>query len=140
MEDAHELRRFVEAQQPIFKAVQAGLRAGSKTSHWMWFVFPQLKGLGFSQTSQYYGIASLQEAEAYWQHPVLGSRLRECTELVLAVEGRTARQVFGPPDDLKFRSSMTLFELAVPAEPIFGVALEKYFAGERDTATLRLLG
>jgi uncharacterized protein (DUF1810 family) len=106
----------------------------------MWFVFPQLKGLGFSQTSQYYGIASLQEAEAFWQHAVLGPRLRECTELVLAVEGKTARQIFGLPDDMKFRSSMTLFERAAPAEHIFGRALEKYFTGERDRASLRLLG
>jgi uncharacterized protein (DUF1810 family) len=106
----------------------------------MWFVFPQLKSLGRSATSEYYGIASLAEAEAYWRHPVLGERLKQCVDLVLAVEGRTAHEIFGSPDDLKLRSSLTLFEQAAPDEPAFGRALENYFGGERDSATITLLG
>jgi uncharacterized protein (DUF1810 family) len=138
-EDAHNLRRFVEAQEPIYQRVCAELRAGAKASHWMWFVFPQLKGLGRSTTSEFYSISSLLEAEAYWQHPLLGTRLRECSDLVLAVKDKTAREIFGSPDDVKFRSSMTLFERAAPQEPIFGRALAKYFNGERDARTLTLL-
>ena len=139
MADIYNLKRFIEAQDPVYKHVREELRAGAKVSHWMWFVFPQLKPLSHSATAQYYGIASLPEARAYRQHPLLGVRLKECTELVLAIEGRTAHQIFGSPDDLKFRSSMTLFERAVQEEPVFSRALDTYFDGERDRSTLELL-
>ncbi len=112
---------------------------GAKTSHWTWFVFPQLRGLGRSATAQLYGIASEAEARAYWQHPVLGPRLKECAELLLAIQGKTALQILGSPDDIKLRSSMTLFERAAPEEPVFGRTLERFFDGERDARTLDLL-
>jgi uncharacterized protein (DUF1810 family) len=139
MNDPHRLQRFVDAQAPVYARVVTELAAGSKTSHWMWFVFPQLAGLGRSQMARHYGIGGRDEAFAYWQHPVLGPRLAECTRLVLAVAGKTALQILGAPDDLKFRSSMTLFEQVAPAEPLFAQALEKYFDGERDGRTLALL-
>ena len=120
--------------------VRAELKAGRKSTHWMWFVFPQLAGLGFSERAQFYGIASLEEARAYLAHRVLGPRLLECTGLVNAVEGRTAHDIFGSPDDMKFRSSMTLFSLADPDEQAFGAALERYFQGGKDRRTLDLLG
>ena len=138
-EDPHDLRRFVEAQQPVWPQVRAELAAGAKRSHWMWFVFPQLKGLGRSAAAQHYGIASREEALAYWRHPVLGPRLKECTELVLAVPGRTVLQILGSPDDLKFRSSMTLFAQVAPGEPAFRQALDRCFGGQPDALTLRLL-
>jgi len=137
--DVYNLQRFVAAQAPTYECVRVELHAGAKASHWMWFVFPQLKALGRSATALYFGIPSLLEATAYWQHPVLGTRLKECTELVLTVEGRTANQIFGSPDDLKFCSSMTLFEIAAPEDPVFGHALDQYFGGERDRNTLALL-
>lgn len=133
-----DLQRFVEAQEPVYRRVCAELAAGAKASHWIWFVFPQLKGLGRSATSEYFGIASSDEARAYLQHPVLGPRLRQCTRLVLQVEGRTLSQIFGSPDDLKFRSSMTLFAAAAPDEPLFRRALEKYCEGD-DPKTIALL-
>lgn len=139
MDDPHDLRRFVDAQEPVWPAVTAELARGAKASHWMWFVFPQLKGLGRSRTAQHYGIASRDEALAYWRHPLLGPRLKHCTELMLAVPDRSALQVLGSPDDLKFRSSMTLFEQVAPDEPAFARAIERFFGGERDTATLSLL-
>lgn len=132
--------RFVRAQEPVIAQVRAELKAGRKTTHWMWFVFPQLAGLGSSQRAQFYGIVSLEEARAYLAHPMLGPRLVECTGLVNMVEGRTAHEIFGSPDDLKFGSSMTLFALADPDAPAFGKALEKYFEGRRDPRTLELLG
>jgi uncharacterized protein (DUF1810 family) len=135
-----DLQRFIDAQDGVYLQARRELAAGAKTSHWMWFVFPQLRGLGRSATAERYGIASLAEARAYWRHPLLGARLKECSELVLAVAGRTARQIMGPPDDLKLRSCMTLFEPAAPGEPVFGRVLDKYFGGERDAATLALLG
>ncbi len=138
MDDAFDLQRFVAAQAPVYAQVCDELAAGRKTSHWMWFVFPQLKGPGRSATAQHFGIASRAEAQAYWQHPLLGPRLKQCTELVLAVEGRSANQVFGSPDDLKFRSCMTLFAQATD-EPAFRRALDKYFGGSADEQTLRLL-
>ncbi len=138
MADPFDLQRFVDAQAPVYAQVRAELAAGRKASHWMWFVFPQLKGLGFSAMAQHYGIASIAEARAYWEHPVLGARLAECTELVLAVAGRSAHEIFGSPDDLKFRSCMTLFAEAT-AEPQFRSALTKFFDGRADEATLRLL-
>ena len=121
MPDPHDLQRFIEAQDPVYSQVCAELAAGAKTSHWMWFVFPQLKALGRSATAQHFGIASRAEALAYWQHPVLGPRLKACSELVVAVEGRTALQIFGSTDELKFRSCMTLFAQVAPqAHEIFG--------------------
>lgn len=138
MTDPYDLDRFVQAQNPVFGAVQAELSRGRKQSHWMWFVFPQVAGLGFSAMSQRYAIVSRAEAEAYLAHPVLGPRLIACTRLVLAVDGRTINAILGAPDDAKFRSSMTLFG-AVSDEPVFDEALAKYFAGERDDATLEIL-
>lgn len=134
-----DLQRFVEAQAPIFDQIRAELTAGAKTSHWMWFVFPQFQGLGRSAMSVKYEISSLEDAQAYWQHPVLGVRLKECVELVMAVKGRTAFQIFGTPDDLKFRSSMTLFCRAVPGERLFKGVLAKYFDGREDPRTVELL-
>ena len=139
MADLYDLQRFVLAQDPVYSQVCAELAAGAKTSHWMWFVFPQLRALGRSATAQHFGIASRTEAEAYWQHPVLGSRLKECSELVMAVEGKSALQIFHSPDDLKFRSSMTLFAQVAPQEAIFDRALVKYFGGKGDVKTLDLL-
>jgi uncharacterized protein (DUF1810 family) len=138
MTDPFGLDRFVQAQNPVFRAVRGELAQGRKQSHWMWFVFPQVAGLGFSTMSQRYAIGSRAEAEAYLAHPVLGPRLIECTRLVLAVEGRTINAILGAPDDAKFRSSMTLFG-AVSEDPVFGEALARYFAGERDGATLQIL-
>jgi uncharacterized protein (DUF1810 family) len=139
MTDPHDLQRFVLAQDPVYTEVCAELAAGAKTSHWMWFVFPQVKALRHSATAQHFGIASRAEALAYWQHPVLGSRLKACSELVVAVEGRTALQIFHSPDQLKFRSCMTLFAQVAPQEPVFNQALARYFGGESDARTLALL-
>lgn len=130
------LRRFVDAQAPVYDTVLAELRAGRKRSHWIWFIFPQIAGLGHSATAQLYAIASLDEAAAYAAHPVLGPRLRACSALVAAIEGRTVEQIFGYPDDMKFRSSMTLFARAVPDEPVFAACLDKYFSSVPDAATL----
>ncbi|WP_375160101.1 DUF1810 domain-containing protein [Bradyrhizobium sp. RDT46] len=138
MTDPFDLERFVRAQDPVFRAVEAELARGRKQTHWMWFVFPQITGLGSSAMSQRYAIGSRAEAKAYLAHPVLGARLIECTGLVLAVQGRSINAILGAPDDAKFRSSMTLFG-AVSDEPIFGAALARYFAGERDAATLEIL-
>jgi uncharacterized protein (DUF1810 family) len=138
MTDPFDLDRFVRAQNPVFRAVQAELSRGRKQGHWMWFIFPQVAGLGLSTMSQRYAIGSRAEAKAYLAHPVLGPRLIECTRLVLAVEGRTINAILGAPDDAKFRSSMTLFG-EVSDEPSFDQALGKYFAGEPDDATLEIL-
>ena len=138
--DPFQLSRFVDAQAPVFDRVLAELRAGHKQSHWMWFVFPQLAGLGRSAMAQRYAISSLDEARAYLAHPVLGPRLRACTRLVLTVQGRSAQAIFGAPDDLKFRSSLTLFAAGAPDETLFSAALDKYFAGTADAATLAKLG
>src|SRR5690606_31631687 len=123
---------FFAAQDRVWDDVLAELRAGEKRGHWMWFVFPQHVALGRSPMAQRYGLKGLDEARAYLDHPVLGARLSEATRLVLAVEGRTAHQIFGSPDDLKFRSSMTLFARAAPGEPLFRRALDKYYGGEED--------
>lgn len=139
MDDPFALQRFVDAQDPVYAQVCAELRAGAKSSHWMWFVFPQHEALGRSATAKYFGIASRAEGLAYWRHPVLGARLTECSGLVVSVPGRSAHQIFGSPDDLKFCSSMTLFEQVAPDEPVFGQALAKYFGGRRDARTLELL-
>ena len=133
------LERFVEAQAPVYASVLRELGAGSKTSHWMWFVFPQLKSLGRSSTARFYGIEDRAEAAAYWRHPLLGPRLVECTRLVLATSGRSAHAVFGSPDDLKLCSCMTLFDAVAPEEPAFRSVLDRFYAGVADAATLDLL-
>ncbi|MFC7227294.1 DUF1810 domain-containing protein [Salinirubellus salinus] len=138
-EDPHDLRRFVEAQDEAAEPVAAELRDGRKRTHWMWFVFPQMEGLGSSRMAQRYAISSRAEAEAYLEHPTLGPRLREWTALVNDVEGRTANEIFGSPDDLKFRSSMTLFAAVADDPEPFETALERYYDGDRDERTLRLL-
>lgn len=137
--DPHQLQRFVAAQAPVFATVLAELAIGAKRSHWMWFVFPQLRGLGRSATAQHYGLASLDEARAYWRHEQLGPRLRRCCAQLAALRGRSAEQVFGAVDTMKLRSCLTLFEQAAPGEPLFGELLERFFAGERDPATQALL-
>jgi uncharacterized protein (DUF1810 family) len=139
MDDTYNLQRFVDAQNPVFAQVCSELRAGQKTSHWMWFIFPQITGLGSSSVARKYAISSLDEAKAYLNHPVLGSRIKECTRLVLSIEGRTVGEIFGTPDDLKFRSSLTLFARAEPAEQAFQDALRKYFGGEEDSLTVARL-
>ena len=138
--DLYDLERYVRAQQPVFAQVCAELAAGRKESHWMWFIFPQLRGLGSSSMAERYAIGSLEEARAYLAHPLLGERLRRCTELVNGIESRSAEEIFGYPDYLKFRSSMTLFARATGGgrEP-FGAALARYFAGEDDPRTRQLL-
>jgi uncharacterized protein (DUF1810 family) len=130
--DPFNLERFVSAQAAVFPQVLAELHAGEKRSHWIWFIFPQMKGLGRSSLAEFYGIGSLAEAEAYLRHPVLGPRLVECTRLVNQIEGRSIREIFGYPDDLKFRSSMTLFAHAAEDATDFNDALKKYFSGEAD--------
>jgi uncharacterized protein (DUF1810 family) len=139
MDDPYNLQRFVDAQQHVFASVVAELRTGSKRGHWIWFVFPQLKGLGRTTQSNFFGISSVQEAAAYLRHPMLGQRLIECTQLVNAIEGRSAEDIFGEIDAMKFRSSMTLFAHATPENQIFTDALAKYYAGEFDPLTLDYL-
>jgi uncharacterized protein (DUF1810 family) len=133
------LERFVKAQEGVYPRALAELKAGRKQTHWMWFIFPQIAGLGHSAMAQMYAIASLDEARAYLAHPVLGARLRECCQAMMAVEGKTAHAIFGSPDDLKFRSSLTLFAHAAPNEPLFRDLLEKYYAGAEDELTLQNL-
>ena len=139
MNDPYNLQRFLDAQKPVFDSVLSELRRGRKQGHWMWFVFPQIDGLGRSSMASRFAIASAAEAKAYLQHPVLGPRLIECTRLVNAIEGRSVEQIFGYPDDLKFRSCMTLFAHAAAGNEIFTSALDKYFGGEPDPATLERL-
>ena len=139
MADRFNLERFVDAQAPVYEQVRRELKAGRKESHWMWFIFPQIKGLGQSAMSIRFAIASLDEAKAYLAHPVLGPRLRECATLALDVEGRTSRDIFGSIDEMKFRSSMTLFARAAPDEEVFQRCLHKYFAGAPDPVTLARL-
>lgn len=140
MTDPYDLQRFVDAQDDVYEQVCDELRDGRKTSHWMWFVFPQLRELGRSATAIKFGVASLEEARAYLRHPVLGPRLKECAGLVTRIDGRSITAIFGTPDDLKFRSCMTLFQCAAPEEKIFGAALQRYFGGVPDARTLELLG
>lgn len=137
--DPHDLQRFVDAQATVHEQAAAELRLGRKRTHWMWFVFPQLRGLGLSTTATRYGLASLDEARAYLAHPVLGPRLVENTRRVLAVQDRSAHQIFGSPDDMKFRSSMTLFAHAAPATAEFRAALDKFYGGEEDPLTVARL-
>jgi len=139
MPDAFDLDRFVRAQDPVLAQVRRELGEGRKRSHWMWFVFPQLRGLGRSAMAQRYGIGSLAEARAYLAHPVLGPRLVECTGLVNGLAGRSAHRIFGSPDDLKFHSSMTLFASADPDAPVFREALDRYFGGASDASTTEKL-
>jgi uncharacterized protein (DUF1810 family) len=138
-DDPHDLERFVHAQRDTYAQALAELRAGRKRSHWMWFVFPQLAGLGHSGMARRYAIASLDEARAYLAHPVLGPRLVECARALLAIEGRTATQVLGSPDDLKLRSCATLFECVAPPGSPFAAVLDRFCGGGRDAATLALL-
>ncbi|HUY88330.1 MAG TPA: DUF1810 domain-containing protein [Pirellulales bacterium] len=138
--DPFDLRRFVEAQADDYERALAEIKSGRKRSHWMWYVFPQYAGLGFSSTSQHYAIQSPQEAEAYLAHPLLGPRLVECCEAALSVAGRSALELFGSPDDLKLRSCATLFARVSPAGSVFERLLDKYFEGQPDEKTLRLLG
>jgi len=135
----YQLERFVAAQEGVYQQVVNELSAGRKRSHWMWFIFPQLAGLGSSAMAQHYAISCLAEARAYLAHPVLGARLRECSALVLAVQGATVHGIFGSPDNMKFHSSMTLFAQAAPDEALFRACLDKYFGGVPDQATLDLL-
>ena len=139
MASSFDLQRFVDAQAPVYATVLAELRAGRKRSHWMWFIFPQIAGLGRSATARHYAIASLDEAISYLAHRLLGARLRECSALVAAIEGRSAEAIFAYPDDLKFHSSMTLFAEASPADAVFQSCLDKYFGGAPDAATLERL-
>ena len=138
-DDPYRLQRFVDAQATVHEQALRELVKGAKRSHWMWFVFPQLRALGLSGTAQHFGLGSLAEARAYLAPPLLGPRLRQCTRAVLGVQGRTAQQIFGTPDVLKFCSSMTLFERADPQEPCFAQALERFYDGQRDARTLALL-
>ncbi len=138
--DPYDLMRFLSAQEPVFDRVLAELRSGQKRSHWMWFIFPQISGLGNSPTSRYYAIQSLEEALAYLNHPVLGPRLVQCAEILLGIEGRSASEIFDFPDDLKLRSSMTLFDRVMDSPSVFSRVLEKYYGGKQDEATLKILG
>ena len=138
-DDPYDLQRFVDAQDPVLDGVRAELGRGRKTSHWMWFVFPQVAGLGSSSTARHFALDGLDEARAYLAHPVLGPRLRECAALAAAVGRGGAAEVFGYPDDLKLRSSMTLFARAAPDEPVFAAVLDRFFEGEPDPRTLGLL-
>lgn len=136
--DPFNLQRFVDVQNRWYERVCAELSQGHKQSHWMWFIFPQLKGLGSSAMASLYGISGLQEAEAYLAHPLLGPRLRHCTQLVLLIKGRSIEQIFDDPDDVKFRSSMTLFANATSDSGPFQEALKRYFGGKPDPLTLKL--
>ena len=137
--DPHDLNRFIDAQEGVYEQALSEIRSGRKQSHWMWFIFPQFDGLGFSSTTKKYSIKSLAEAEAYLKHPALGPRLRECTRLVMLVEARSAREILGSPDDMKFHSCLTLFAKAAPEDSLFRDALEKYFDGAEDPLTVQRL-
>ncbi len=139
-DDPFHLSRFVEAQEHDFNRALAEIQSGRKRSHWMWYIFPQFDGLAFSSTSEFYAIKSIDEAKAYLNHPILGPRLHQCAEAALGVEGRSATEIFGSPDDLKLRSCATLFACVSPPGSVFERLLEKYYGGQRDERTLRLLG
>ena len=139
MNSEYDLERFVQAQDPVYAGVVDELRAGHKRSHWMWFIFPQIAGLGRSSMAQRYAIANDDEAADYLAHPVLGPRLRECANIVLSLQGLSANDIFGDPDDVKFRSSMTLFADTAPDEAVFQACIDKYFDGEPDPETLARL-
>lgn len=137
-DDPYGLNRFLSAQAGVYERALAELKAGQKRTHWMWFIFPQIDGLGYSPTAKRYSIKSLEEARQYLNHPVLGKRLLECTEAVVALKSGTVSDIFGYPDDMKFKSSMTLFEKIAGSDSVFSAALDKYCQGERDAATLSL--
>lgn len=137
--DRYNLQRFLTAQESVYTTVLAELRAGRKRSHWIWFIFPQIDGLGFSATSKYYAIKSADEARDYLAHPLLGSRLIECSQILLEIQGRSASAIFGFPDDLKLRSCMTLFASISDGGSVFAQVLEYYFQGQRDQKTIELL-
>lgn len=138
--DPYDLDRFLQAQEDDYRDALSEIRAGQKESHWMWYIFPQFDGLGFSATSKLYAIKSVAEAKAYLAHPILGPRLLKCCEAALGVQGRSAVEVFGSPDDMKLQSSATLFAAVSPPGSVFERVLDKYFGGERDEKTLRLIG
>ncbi len=140
MAEPYNLQRFIDAQDTVYADVLNELTHGQKRSHWMWFIFPQLKGLGRTDTARHFGIASVQEAQAYLDHAVLGPRLLECARLALQIEGRSAHQIFSSPDDLKFRSCLSLFAVAAPEDKLFQDALDKFYAGEPDPLTTAALG
>jgi uncharacterized protein (DUF1810 family) len=139
MNDPFDLARFVEAQQRDYQQALEELYAGAKRSHWIWYVFPQLRGLGRSEMAERYGISGLAEARAYLAHPLLGPRLEDCVRALLSHRGRPVRQIMGSPDDLKLRSSMTLFQAAAPTQPLFAEVLQAFYDGEQDAATLQRL-
>ena len=138
-DDPYNLNRFLSAQEGVYERALGELKGGQKRTHWMWFIFPQIEGLGYSPTAKRYAIKSREEARQYLDHPVLGKRLLECTEAVVTLKGGSLSEIFGYPDDLKFKSSMTLFEKIAGPGSVFSFALDKYCHGERDAATLRLL-
>jgi uncharacterized protein (DUF1810 family) len=138
-DDGYDLRRFVDAQEGVYPVARGEIEAGRKRGHWMWFILPQLRGLGTSEASTFYGIASLDEARAYWSHPILGPRLRECVETAIAVPGKSALEIFGAIDRKKLRSCLTLFAAAAPAEPLFVSGLDRFFDGLPCRRTLDLL-
>jgi uncharacterized protein (DUF1810 family) len=138
--DPYDLGRFLQAQEDDYERALAEINGGRKRSHWMWYIFPQIDGLAFSSTSKFYAIKNRDEARAYLEHPILGPRLRECAEAVVRLEGKTAREIFGSPDDLKLRSCATLFACVSPPGSVFERLLEKYYQGQRDEKTLQLLG
>jgi uncharacterized protein (DUF1810 family) len=138
--DPYDLDRFISAQQGIYDGVLAELRGGRKRSHWMWYIFPQIDGLGHSPTTRHYSIKSLEEARSYLAHPVLGARLVECAETVVALQGLSAADIFGHPDDWKLHSSMTLFALVSGPRSVFERVLDRYFQGKRDARTLQIVG
>lgn len=139
MTQEFDLERFVAAQQAVYETVCVELRAGHKRTHWMWFIFPQIAGLGRSSTARHFALSGIDEAQAYLAHPLLGKRLEECCRILAALDDRTASQIFGYPDDLKLHSSLTLFAQAAPGQPLFDACLAQYFKGRRDAATLALL-
>ncbi len=138
--DPYDLNRFISAQEGVYGRALAELCEGLKRSHWMWYIFPQIEGLGHSPTTRHYSIKSLEEARQYLAHPVLGARLKECAEAVVAVSGRSASDIFGHPDDWKLQSSMTLFELVSGPSSVFARVLDKYYQGKRDARTLQIVG
>ena len=139
-DDPYNLSRFLQAQEAEYEQAPAEIKSGHKRTHWMWYIFPQIDGLALSSTSRRYAIKSLDEARAYLDHPILGPRLRECAEAVVRLEGKSAREIFGSPDDLKLRSCATLFACVSPPGSVFDRLLGKYYGGARDDKTLRLLG
>ena len=139
MSSSENLDRFLMAQQNTYQQALAEIKSGRKQSHWMWFIFPQIAGLGFSETSKFYALKDRKEARLYMEDPILGSRLIEISKALLAIEGKTANQIFGSPDDLKLKSCMTLFSELDNADPVFEAVLKKYFKGEKDQKTLRVI-